>query len=88
MDEGLIVDSETATNSEIQATIVMYGDSTLPSPEIALELRRLKNENIFFILLSLFQFILGLDAVSFFLLFIYFLIYLAENILTRTYIDC
>jgi hypothetical protein len=31
---------------------------------IALGLRRLKNENIFFILFSLFQLVLGLDAVS------------------------
>lgn len=31
---------------------------------IALGLRRLKNENVFFILFSLFQFFLGMDAVS------------------------
>lgn len=35
-----------------------------PSNELALDLRRLKNENIFFILLSLFQLVLGIDAVS------------------------
>ncbi|KAI8991744.1 hypothetical protein BDF20DRAFT_846191 [Mycotypha africana] len=33
---------------------------------IALGLRRLKNENVFFILFSLFQLVLGLDAVRYF----------------------
>jgi hypothetical protein len=34
-----------------------------PGIMIALGLRRLKNENVFFILLALFQLVLGLDAV-------------------------
>jgi hypothetical protein len=40
---------------------------TDPGILIALGLRRLKNENIFFILLSLFQLALGLDAVRLFI---------------------
>ncbi|CAO3653577.1 unnamed protein product [Mucor hiemalis] len=68
--EGIIVDAHVKVYNELLYDRKIIGvpttsvnpDSTTPD-SIALELRRLKNENIFFILLSLFQLVLGLDAI-------------------------
>lgn len=48
---------------------------------VALGLRRLKNENVFFVLFSLFQLILGLDAVN-------ITIVNQEFLETKSRIDC
>lgn len=54
-------------------TSINLGKTELDESKVSLGLRRLKNENVFFILLSLFQLVLGLDAVS--KNFIFILIY-------------
>jgi hypothetical protein len=70
--EALIVDADIKIYSDLQLVdpnITAYTSTSIHvsktgSDGVALGLRRLKNENVFFILLSLFQLLLGLDAVS------------------------
>ncbi|KAG1051953.1 hypothetical protein G6F43_005880 [Rhizopus delemar] len=68
--EALIVDADIKIYSDLQLVdpnITAYTSTSIHvsktgSDGVALGLRRLKNENVFFILLSLFQLLLGLDA--------------------------
>ncbi|KAG1301042.1 hypothetical protein G6F64_012154 [Rhizopus arrhizus] len=68
--EALIVDADIKIYSDLQLidpNITAYTSTSIHvsktgSDSVALGLRRLKNENVFFILLSLFQLLLGLDA--------------------------
>lgn len=71
--EGIIVDAHIKVYRELSdihlikdapVTSINPDGTTDSSNSTALDLRRLKNENIFFILLSLFQLVLGIDAVS------------------------
>ncbi|GAA5800665.1 hypothetical protein EDC94DRAFT_604082 [Helicostylum pulchrum] len=54
-DDGLIID--------VPTTSVDPENNLSAANEMALSLRRLKNENVFFILLCLFQLVLGIDAI-------------------------
>lgn len=72
--EGIIVSSHINVYNELRddniivgepVTSVNPGQGVLAEDEVALGLRRLKNENVFFILLSLFQLVLGIDAVGY-----------------------
>jgi ABC-type Mn2+/Zn2+ transport system ATPase subunit len=72
--EGIIVDSHMRVYNELVSDGLIIDVPTTsidpekivaPANELALSLRRLKNENVFFILLSLFQLVLGIDAVMY-----------------------
>jgi hypothetical protein len=69
--ESIIVNSHVKVYDELRADNLIIDVPTTsvdpekivsPANELALDLRRLKNENVFFILLSLFQLVLGIDA--------------------------
>lgn len=69
--EAIIVSSHVSVYNELKKDQIIDNEPTTsvnigqdkPESDVALGLRRLKNENVFFILLSLFQLVLGIDAV-------------------------
>lgn len=79
-EDGLIMD--------VPTTSVDPENNLSAANEMALSLRRLKNENVFFILLSLFQLVLGIDAVSFFFYFFLLLILCLFIAKQWPYLDC
>lgn len=69
--EAIIVNADLEIYNDLQRVdpnITTYPSTSIhlastDTDTVALGLRRLKNENVFFILVSLFQLVLGLDAV-------------------------
>ncbi|KAG2209412.1 hypothetical protein INT47_008254 [Mucor saturninus] len=68
--EAIIVSSHVSVYNELKKDSIIDNEPVTsvnmgqekPESDVALGLRRLKNENVFFILLSLFQLVLGIDA--------------------------